>query len=250
MLRGSADLQVLAQRAPVMQSLTYPAFDLHDVEVLYAVYELAHEGREALLPPGLHPTDPGHAIFVFMSAADSEFGPFTVASGRIGGRSGSRPRALELASFIDNPVAGEALRNRLGMQCDPATVRLVGRYSGAEASVEAGGVTIFRLSSHDQVTMTGADIQYTNLLTLAQTPMGLRLVQVEQEYTVQRATRGKPVLEVFVPEAWGSPLFRPVHGVSASLSRVDLSFLPIRFVQKPELTAFEGTERVAAPVPA
>ena len=244
MLRGTANLEELAARAPTTSLLDGDALHLSDVDVLYAVWEIGHEGREDLLPPGLHPTEPGHATFVFYRVRQSAFGPFAFATARIGCRSGARPRGFELASFIDNQAAGQALRERFGMRCDPAVIRLVPRYSGATATVTVGGRTILDMFVRDPVTLTGADIQYTSTLTLARTPQGLRLVQVEPEYTVQRAERGTPQFMVFDAAAWGSPLLRPAHGVSASLARVDFSFSPVRFVLRPDVTASEGTERI------
>ncbi|MFN8559365.1 MAG: acetoacetate decarboxylase family protein [Dehalococcoidia bacterium] len=250
MLSGTANIDQLAARAVTMASFDTEPFNTDNLDVLYAVYEIAHEGRDALLPAGLHPTEPGHATFVFYRAHESAWGPFQMALARIGCRSGARPRGFVLQSYCDNPEVGRQFRERFGFRCDPAEISFIMRYSGGTASVKVDGRTIFDMILRDPLTLTGADIQYINSITLAHTPMGLRLVQVEPEYTVHRAERAKPVLQSFDSEAWGSPLLKPVHPVSASLCKVDFTWPTLRFVQKPDIWAFDGTEQIKRPQPA
>lgn len=139
MLTGTADIHTLASRAPTLPTLDGEPVALRDVDVLYAVYEIGHEGREALLPPALHPTEPPHATFTFIRAADTEFGP---------------------------------------------------------------------------------------------------------------AERCAPRLDSFAAAAWGGPLVRPVYPVSASVARADLTIPRLRFVCRPDVMAFEGTEPIKRPPPA
>ena len=73
----------------------------------------------------------------------------------------------------------------------------------------------------------------------------MRLVQVEQSYAFNRAERGRPVVNGFDPAAWGQPLLRPSFAVSGSTATAEVSFEPVRFVCKPDESAFTGTERVA-----
>jgi hypothetical protein len=250
MLTGTANINALASHAPNLRSLDGEPVALRDVDVLYAVYEIGHEGREALLPPALHPTEPPHATFTFIRAADTEFGPVEMALLRIGCRSGSRPRGFVLGCFVDNAEAGRALRDRFGFPAMPAEVRLRPSYSGGFASVSVDGRLVLHMVVGTPFAISGSDVQYTNTMTLANTPVGLRLVQVDVEYTVYHAERCVPRLDSFDAAAWGSPLVRPVYPVSASVARADLTFPRLRFVCRPDVPAFEGTEPVNRPQPA
>jgi len=248
-LIGTADIDSLASRAPTLTTLDGEPVALRDVDVLYAVYEIGHEGREALLPPALHPTEPPHATFTFIRAADTEFGPVEMALLRIGCRSGSRPRGLLLGCFVDNVEAGHAFRHRFGFPAAPAEVKLRPSYSGGYASVSVDGRPILRIVMGSPFALSGSDVQYTNTMTLAHTPVGLRLVQVDMAYTVHHAERCAPHLDSFDAAAWGDPLVRPVYPVSASVARADLTIPRLRFVCRPDVMAFEGTEPIKRPQP-
>jgi hypothetical protein len=250
MLIGIADIDALASRAPTLPTLDGEAVTITGADVLYAVYEIGHEGREALLPPALHPTEPPHATFTFIRAAETEFGPLEMALLRIGCRSGSRPRGFAIGCFVDNVEAGRALRDRFGLPVASAEIKLRPSYSGGDASVRLDGRPILHMAVGKPYALSGSDVQYTNTMTLAHTPVGLRLVQVDLAYTVHHAERCTPRLESFDAAAWGSPLVRPVYPVSASVARADLTIPRLRFLCRPDVMAFEGTEPIKRPQPA
>jgi hypothetical protein len=110
--------------------------------------------------------------------------------------------------------------------------------------VVAGGATVLDVGLLSPVPLDGDDLQYTDTMHLADTAAGLRLVQVEQAFRFTRASRGQPVLRTFDPVAWGQPLLRPSFPVSASAATADVTIQPVRFVCRPDVSAFEGTERV------
>ena len=75
----------------------------------------------------------------------------------------------------------------------------------------------------------------------AETPKGLRLVQIDAEATVARAERGKPRLEHFDPSAFGLPVgARLAYPVAAFVALCDLSLPRIRFLCRADLPAFAG----------
>ena len=79
----------------------------------------------------------------------------------------------------------------------------------------------------------------------AATPKGLRLLQVEPRYKISRAERGHPRLLRFEAGLWGDARMEPVHRTSASLAVADITLAPVRFACRPDVLAFEGTEKVA-----
>jgi hypothetical protein len=76
--------------------------------------------------------------------------------------------------------------------------------------------------------------------TLASTPRGLRLVQVEPEYALERVERVRPRLEHFVSDG----TLEPSHPVTASVAVGSITLPRVRFVSRPDVLAFEGTESV------
>jgi hypothetical protein len=92
--------------------------------------------------------------------------------------------------------------------------------------------------------LSGGDVQFSVTSTLAMTPRGLRLVQLEPEYELRRVERLRPRLDSFDSCSWGGPQLEPGYPVSATVSVGDITIPSIRYVSRPDVSAFEGTERV------
>jgi hypothetical protein len=88
------------------------------------------------------------------------------------------------------------------------------------------------------------DVQYTGSMNLAHTPNGLRLMQVEMETEIRSVERLSARIEAFDGAAFGDARLRPVRVIAASVVSMDADFPPVRFVCKPDETAFTGTEAV------
>jgi hypothetical protein len=87
-------------------------------------------------------------------------------------------------------------------------------------------------------------VQFSVTSTLAMTPRGLRLVQLEPEYELRRVERLRPRLDDFDSRSWGGPQLEPGYPVSATVSVGDITIPSIRYVSRPDVSAFGGTERV------
>jgi hypothetical protein len=79
----------------------------------------------------------------------------------------------------------------------------------------------------------------------AETPKGLRLVQVDTEIRVTRAERAQPHLTHFSPEAFGLAPAKLAHPVAAFVALCDVTLPRVRFVCRADVPAFAGTERVS-----
>ncbi len=244
MLIGTASVEELAARAPVAQSLGGEPAACPQAEVLQVAYESASAHREAALPPALHPTDPPLVTWLFYRCATSPWGSFAMAQTRIECRSGLRLRAFLVSAVVDNAVAAEALQTRWGFATRPGEIALRRHYDSVRATVVADGATILDVVVADPDPLAPADVQYVANMNLAHTSRGLRLVQVEPGYQVHRVERGRPRVAAFDGAAWGDARVAPVHPVSASLAVADLTIPGVRFVCRPDVLAFEGTERV------
>src|SRR5581483_8591548 len=106
-------------------------------------------------------------------------------------------------AVCDGDVAADQLAARWGFGTQPGDVKLRRYHDRVEATVDFAGARILEVALLDPEAISGGDVQYVANMNLADTPNGLRLVQVDPEYTFQRAERGKPVLRTFDAGAWG-----------------------------------------------
>jgi Acetoacetate decarboxylase (ADC) len=244
MLTGTADLDLMAARAPAMTSLDPAPASFAHVEVLQASFEMPAAARQVTLPPGLHPTNPAMAVFLAWRVTDSPWGPFTMAQVRVACRSGVRPRGLVVGCIVDNPAAGRALASSWGLPARPGQVRLARRYDAVELEVFVDGAVTTRLVAVGPDPLAPTDVQYSVTMTAAVTPRGLRLVQLEPEYTLHRVERVRPRLEAFNGSSWGEPALQPTHPVAATIGVGAIEIPRLRFVCRPDVLAFGGTEAV------
>lgn len=244
MLSGTADLDALAGRAPVMASLDAPPVTLADVEVLQATFELPYSSREPLLPAGLHPTTPPMVVVLAWRVPSSPWGPFTMAQARVSCRSGVRPRGFVAGCIVDTAPAASGLAGSWGLPAVVGRASLERRYDRAELVAEGPDGPAVHLVALDPDPLSSDDVQFTVTTTLAATPRGLRLVQVEPEYELRRVERVRPRLLAFDGAGWGRPDLRPYHPVSATIGVGQVTVPKLRFLSHPDVNAFEGTEKI------
>ena len=246
MLTGTADVDALAADAPTLSAFATEALVCPGAEVLQVVWEIWGDGdaREAVLPPGLHPVAPPTLTWSWLRAPESVAGPFTLAQTRVVCRSGVRGRGFHVAGFIDNPDAARLLTSQWGFRLALADVSLERLYHGTRGRVSLGGEIVLDCGLTLPQPISGSDLQYTDTMHLAHTPLGLRLVQVECDFGFGPAERGNPTLAAFAASHWGQPRLRPSYPVSASSAVADVSVMRVRFVCRPGTSAFVGTERV------
>jgi len=242
MLIGSANVDELAATAPVMQGWATAPVTWEHAEVLQVAYEIATPHREAMLPPALHPTDPPLVTWLFYRCPTGPWGSFTLAQTRIECRSGLRLRGYLVSAVVDNADAADALRTQWGFKTQPGSIALHRYYDSVHAAVATASGTILNLTVSDPDPLSAADIQYVANVNLAQTPRGLRLVQVEPRHQIHRVERGRPQVTAFDAAAWGDARVQPTSPVAASFAVADVTLPPIRFLCRPHVLAFEGTE--------
>jgi len=245
MLTGSADPGVLAAGAATMKRFDVEPLRLEGVETLQVFCETRRADAEAFLPPALHPTLPPALTWTAQRVSESPWGPFSMAHCRIECRSGLRQRGFLRGGFIDNPEAGAGLSEGWGYALSPGQVDLQAGYHETRLRVEASGAEVLDLSLEDPAVLRPQDTHFVASMNLAHTPNGLRLVQVEAEFEVERAERGRPQLRAFDAEGWHCPGLEPTHPVAALLARGAVTLPALRFVCRPDVLAFAGSEKVA-----
>ncbi len=246
MLTGTADPGVLARCAATLAGFDTEPLKLHGVETFQIFCEIERDGSDALLPPGLHPTVPPAVTWLVQRVAESPWGEFQIAQCRIECRSGLRPRGFLRGGVVDRADAGAALAEHWGYALGPGEIRLERAYDRIRAAVCVGGEEVLCAALRDPMPLRNADAYYVANVNLAHTPHGLRLVQVDPEFEVERAERGRPVIERFVAAAWNADGVRPSHPVSGSFTIASVTLPALRYVSRPDVLAFEGTERVDA----
>jgi hypothetical protein len=219
------------------------AVTLGGFEVVQALFELRASAREAVLPPALHPTNPPTLAFQVWRVAGSPWGPFELAQVRVQCRSGLRPRGFVTGAVVDNPDAAAGLA-AWGFAPTTGEVRLRRFYDRTTVEVDVDGAPVLRLSGADPDPLGAHDVSYSSTLNLAETPNGLRLVQLDLDVAPDRVERLHPLLDDFDAEAWGNELLDPWYPVSASVAVGTATLDPVRYVCKPDVLAFEGTETV------
>lgn len=246
MLVGTGDPEALGEGAPVLASFATEPVVLPEVEVFQALFEMRAASREPLLPPGLHPTNPATLVLLAWRCPESPWGPFSLLQLRVGCRSGVRTRGLVLCCVCDAERAAKGLASSWGFGTRPGEIVLVRRYDRVSLRVSLGEREALAVEALDPDPLAPGDVQYTGTLTWARTPKGLRLMQVEPDYASSRVERLRPRLLGFDATAFGQRALTPYHPVSASIARAEVTLPPVRFVCRPDVLAFEGTERVSA----
>jgi len=245
MLVGTEDPARFEKDAPTLAGFDAPDLDLRDCGFLQALCEIEAEPMCAMLPPALHPTLPPVVGFSAWDVADSPFGPFRLAQLRIECRSGLRPRGLLVGAVVDGAEARRELAARFGFRAEPGEVELVRAYDATRLRVGGARTPRLELVLRAPQRIGEADTQFVSSLHPAVTPRGFRLVQVDAEHAVLRAERGRLELVHFDAAAWGEPRIRPSWPLPGVVGRADVTLRALRFVCRPDVLAFEGTESVS-----
>jgi hypothetical protein len=248
-LYGVRDIAPILERAPVLDSLATEPETLPGVEALQVMVEIDERTMQTLLPKALHPTIPPLATFLVWHCPEGPFGPFSLAQVRVSSRAGMFPRGLLLSSFCDSERASAALRARWGYNCRPADVRLHRRYDRAVGEVVLDGRTVLQVSLIDPLAISGSDVFYEANLNVVRLRTdgseSARLIQIDPDFTFHRADRGRPEVNVFVPEALSAEGVAVTWPISASICIADVTLPRIRFIVDPDVPATQSTERIA-----
>ena len=244
MLVGTGEPESLAHGAASLERFDAEPARLEGVETFHLFSEIASAGVEALLPPGLHPTLPPAVTWIVQRVAASPWGPFALAQCRLECRSGLRPRGFLRGAVIDGPRAAEALAAGWGYGAEPGSVELSRGYDRVRARVSLHGTEILALLLRDPVPLGARDVQIVANVNLVRSPRGLRLLQVDPEWTFERVERGAAAVERFDAGVWGCPGARPTRPVAAVLGVGTVTLPKLRYACRPDVLAFYGTERL------
>jgi hypothetical protein len=248
-LVGTRNFASLAAEAPLVPSLDTQPLELANASVLQVLYEIDAGGMVELIPPALHPTIPPTLFINVTSVPESPWGAFALAEVRAGCRQGARPRAMAVRTICNSEAAAAALAAGWGFPCVLGEVTLERGYDRAHAvvSTRADGV-VLEASLRNPDPIGGGDIQYISSLHLARVVRDgeekVRLVQVDPDFAVSKADRGRPELPVCRPGAFGFDGATLTHAVSASHTTVNITLPTLRYLVDPAKSPLTAVERV------
>lgn len=245
---GTLDVKSRIATAPALAGVRGESWQLKGARILNLSFEVEDAPADSLLPPAMHPSIPSYALFNVTEYPQSPVGPFAIAEVRIVGRAGIFPRGFTLRSFVNNAVAGEELSKRWGYPVAAGEVGLEIRHDRIIGVANANGRTALEIELTDRETITPGDVLYYSSMHLARGENGAPLlVQVEPDFTILQAERGRALLRTFEVAAWGvGNYLRVTNPMSASFTICDVTIPPIRYACDPERAARESTVQLAA----
>jgi hypothetical protein len=245
--QGTLDVSSVVPDVPHLTSLASPTWDLPGAHFLQINWEVQDEGALELTPPSLHPSIPPFVSLFGGHFPESPVGPFSIVQVRLVVRAGIRPRGLCLGAVCDSAAATDALRTHWGYPVQLGEVDASRRHDHGRFTAALDGRTVIDLAVHTSDVINGGDLMtFDNLhLVELEDQPGVKLVQIDPEYTIQEADRGRPTVSLPDPQALGMrgriQLAAPIIGFTF---RADTDLVPVRFVIDSVQLATASTSRV------
>lgn len=244
---GALDVVPVTPDLPHLSALAGPTWELPDAELLQINWEVDDAAALALTPPSLHPSIPPFASFFGAHFPDTPVGPFSLVQVRLVVRAGIRPRALCLGAVCDSADAVAALRDHWGFPVQLGDVDIAHRHDQVRFTAALDGATVVELAVHTADVINGGDLMTFDNLHLVR--LGdqdtATLVQVDPEYTIHQADRGRPHVSLPDARALGMrgslQLTSPIIGFTF---RADSDLVPVRFTIDSVKPAVTSTNRV------
>lgn len=246
-LIGTLDVGPAVASAPHVRSLATESWELPDVQMVQVNWEVDHAASLPLTPPALHPSIPPYVAAFAMRVPESPVGPFTLAQMRLVVRAGIRPRGYCLGAVCDSDAATEALREGWGYPVRTGDVRLAVRHDRIACTASLDGAEVMEVAVGDPEPIAGADLlafDNLHLIRLGEGGDGA-IVQVNPEYAIHSADRGRPVLRLPDPQALGmAGRIRLTMAMTGFAFRADTTLPAVRFLMDPVALAVQSTRKV------
>lgn len=243
---GTLDVPPAAD-LPHLSAASGPTWELPDGEFLQINWEVAHDGALALTPPSLHPSIPPFASFFGCRFPESPVGPFSLVQIRLVVRAGIRPRGLCLGAVCDSADAVTALRDHWGYPVQLGEVDVAHRHDQVRFTAALDGRVVADLAVHTADVINGTDLMTFDNLHLVRLgdEDAPKLVQVDPEYTIHQADRGRPTVSLPDPDALGMVgNLVPTAPIIGFTCRADSDLVPVRFMIDATEPAISSSRRV------
>ena len=245
---GTLEVAPRLSDLPHLSALAGPTWDLPGAQFLQINWEVDDAAALALTPPSLHPSIPPFASFFGCDFPESPVGPFSIVQVRLVVRAGIRPRGLCLGAVCDSPAAVVALRDHWGYPVQLGEIEVARRHDQVRFTAGLEGRTVVDLAVHTADVINGSDLMTFDNLHLVRLgdEIGAKLVQVDPEYTIHQADRGRPF--VALPDLGALGMHHALHLASPIIGftfRADADLVPVRFTIDSVEPAVTSTKRVA-----
>jgi hypothetical protein len=242
---GSLAVADVLGDAPEVFSLDTPTWEMENAQFLQINWEVEDAAALDLTPPSLHPSIPPFASFFAGHFPESPEGPFSIVQVRLVVRAGIRPRALCLGAVCDSAPVVAALRERWGYPVQHGKVVASSRHDQVRFTASLDGHEVAGFAVHTADVISGNDLMTFDNLHLIRLNGEGKLVQVDPEYTIHQADRGRPEVHLPDPQALGMrgslKLASPIIGFTF---RADTDLVPPRFTIDPVESALSSTKRL------
>jgi hypothetical protein len=244
---GTLDVASALADAPHVLSLDAPRWELPEASFIQVNWEVDDGPALDVTPPALHPSIPPYLAVFAGRYPDSPVGAFSLVQMRLVVRAGIRPRAFCLGAVCDSAEATERLREHWGYPVTHGEVEFSSRHDRARAAAALDGRTVIEVGVGDPDVIGGSDLMAFDNLHLIR--LGAEeaptIVQIDPEYAIHSADRGRPVLHLPDPQALGMRGgIRLGSPMVAFAFRADTDLVPVRFAMDPSVPAMQGTRRL------
>ncbi|MGF7233526.1 MAG: acetoacetate decarboxylase family protein [Frankia sp.] len=216
--------------------------------VLQLTVETSREASRRLLPPALHPVNPGVLVITaFEVAASAQRGSFRLVEVGLQCRAGARARRYVIGAAVDDPSVADELAVGWGYVSKPAAIRVDRRYERIDLIVD-GESTTLRASLLRPEPVTPSAVLYLAGLRPTVYQDEPWIAQVERTFEISRADRGRPAVTDFDGGWWTdgeAPDLRATDPISGSFTRSDVTLNPMRFLIAPGTSRAADTRRLA-----
>jgi hypothetical protein len=245
---GTLDVGAALPNAPQLTTLESPSWEMTDAQFLQVNWEVEDGPALDLTPPSLHPSIPPFASFFGGRYHDTPVGTFSLVQARLVVRAGIRPRALCLGAVCDSAAATDALRANWGYPVAHGEVVYSTRHDQVRFTASVDGHEVLDVAVYTMDVINGSDLMTfdnLNFVRFGDDGEG-KLVQIDPEYTIHQADRGRPEVRLPDPQALGMngnlKLAAPIVGFTF---RADTDLVPPRFLIDARELATTSTKRVA-----
>jgi len=242
---GSLAVADVLGDAPEVFSLDTPTWEMENAQFLQINWEVEDAAALDLTPPSLHPSIPPFASFFAGHFPESPEGAFSIVQVRLVVRAGIRPRALCLGAVCDSAPVVAALREHWGYPMQHGKVVASSRHDQVRFTASLDGHEVATFAVHTADVISGNDLMTFDNLHLIRLNGEGKLVQVDPEYTIHQADRGRPEVRLPDPQALGMrgglKLASPIIGFTF---RADTDLVPPRFTIDPVESALSSTTRL------
>ena len=227
-------------RAPAASPRSGRTLNLGKARWLQLTYEPTGNCA-ALLPPGLHPTNPVAVTIQVWDVAEGDLGAFRLAQVRLSCRAGVRVRAFLLGNVISQAAAAKTLSEGWGFADSVGDIDVLWRTDRISASVRAGGAEVLAMSLRAPAAIGPDDLHHSVNVNMAHCEGDLHLLQVDTRFSTLSVQRGRPELTRFDAAFWGLPDNAPTYPIIAAAAEVTLAITPVQYLQNPDRIAQVGT---------